>query len=130
VRRAAQGAPGGRNAEDHLRSLQIRDGADRDYCARDYSPAQGEVRSVARHMMTAQKTNPTAQLSAGAEVCNLPRSVGSISAFPVIRSSCYHPNTKATDGPARAAPVTRGSKRLAYDQTLTPRTDPEARPAS
>ena len=37
MRRAAQGAPGGRNAEDHLRSLQIRDGADRDHCARDHS---------------------------------------------------------------------------------------------
>src|SRR5215467_4200248 len=97
MRRAAHGARGGRNAEDHLRSLQIRDGADRDHCARDHSPAQGKVRSVARHMMKARKTNPAAQLLAGAEVCNLPRSVGSISACPVVRSSCYHPDTRATE---------------------------------
>src|SRR5262249_11228123 len=122
MRRAAQGAPGGRNAENHLRSIQIRDGANRGYCARDHSPAQGELMSVARHMMTARKTNPTAQRSAGAEVCNLPRSVGSISACPVIRSSCYHPDTGATDclaGPQLA----RGSTRFAYDVLLTPRTD-------
>src|SRR5262249_53172444 len=51
-------------------------------------------------MMTARKTKPTAQLSAGAKLCNLPRSAGSISACPVIRSSCYHPDTRATHGPA------------------------------
>src|SRR6266568_7452563 len=50
-------------------------------------------------MMTARKTKPTAQLSAGAKLCNLPRSAESISACPLIRSSCYHPDTKATDGP-------------------------------
>src|SRR5262249_32247594 len=124
VRRAAQGPPRSRNAEDHLRSLQIRDGADRDHCARDHSPAQGEVSNVARStMMTARKTKPTAQLSAGAKACNLPRSAGSISACPVVRSSCYHPDTRATDGPAGAARVPRGSMRFAYDVLLTPRTD-------
>ena len=34
-----QGAPRGRRAEDHLRALQVRDGADRDDRARDHSAA-------------------------------------------------------------------------------------------
>ena len=38
---AAQGAPRGRHAEDHLRSLQVRDGADRDHRSRDHSAAAG-----------------------------------------------------------------------------------------
>src|SRR5215831_15836863 len=87
LRRAAQGAPGGRNAEDHLRSLQIRDGADRDHRARDHSPAQGEVNGIARHMMTTRKTNPTARPSAGAKLCNLPRTMRQ---FRLARSFAPH----------------------------------------
>jgi alkanesulfonate monooxygenase len=49
MRRAAQGARGRRNAKDHLRSLQVRGGADRAYCARDHSPAEGEMTHLARH---------------------------------------------------------------------------------
>src|SRR5215469_7871079 len=87
MRRAAQGAPGGRNAEDHLRPLQIRDGADRDHRTRDHSPAQGEVNGTARFMMTARKTNPTARPSAGVKLCNLPRNVRQ---FRLARSFAPH----------------------------------------
>ena len=43
MRRAAQSTPRRRNAEAHFCSLQVRDGADRDDCARDYSPPEGEI---------------------------------------------------------------------------------------
>src|SRR5262249_31703306 len=69
-----------------------------------------------RHMMTARKTDPTAQLSAGAEVCNLPRSVGSISACPVIRSSCYHPDTRATE--ARPGHALQEAQRASHTNAL------------
>ena len=40
MRRAAQGAPRGRNAEAHFRSLQVRERADRDHRPRDHPAAE------------------------------------------------------------------------------------------
>src|SRR5687767_3252765 len=47
MRRAAERAPRSRNAEADLRSLQVRNAADRDHRARDNSPAQSLIRKVA-----------------------------------------------------------------------------------